>query len=81
MAIEEAVNYNARTMKYIDSILNCWLSKGIRTINGVRAYMKEWEERRKASSIKGQGKNGFCDYDQRSYDFDKLEKQLLGMEA
>lgn len=81
MAIEEAVNYNARTMKYIDSILNCWLSKGIRTINGVRAYMKEWEERRKASSGKGQGKNGFCDYEQRNYNFDKLEKGLLGWEA
>ena len=78
MAIEEAVNYNARTTKYITKILNCWISRGIKTVDDVRAYQREWENR-KNSSQNGNGKKStFCDYDQRQYDFDELEKKLLG---
>jgi DnaD/phage-associated family protein len=46
MAIEEAVNYNARTIKYITKILNCWISRGIKTAEGVRAYQREWDNKR-----------------------------------
>jgi DnaD/phage-associated family protein len=78
MAIEEAVNYNARTIKYITKILNCWISRGIKTADGVRAYQREWDNK-KNSSPNGNSKKGtFCDYDQRQYDFDELERKLLG---
>ena len=78
MAIEEAVNYNARTIKYISKILNCWIRKGIKTVDDARAYQREWENR-KNSYPNGNGKKStFCDYDQRQYDFDELEKKLLG---
>ena len=79
MAIEEAVNYNAKTMKYITKILNSWISNGLKTDYEVKAYQTQWAN--KKSSYAGQKvkKGGFCDYDQRNYDFDALEKQLLGI--
>lgn len=81
MAIEEAVNHNARTMKYIDKILFCWVGKGIKTVEGVEAYLREWEQKKKSSAKNGQAKSKFCDYDQRNYDFKELERGLLGLDG
>ena len=79
LAIEEAVNYNVKTMKYITNILNNWISNGIKTPEEVRAYQKEWANK-KDKNLKHHVKKGsFCDYEQRSYDFDALEKKLLGL--
>lgn len=41
MAIEEAVNYDAKTMKYISKILNSWISYGIKTGDEVKVYQKK----------------------------------------
>ena len=46
MAIEEAVNYNAKTMKYITKILNSWISNGIKTAEEVKAYQKKWANKK-----------------------------------
>ena len=78
MAIEEAVNYNARTMKYISKIINSWISNGIKTGDEVRAYQRKWANKKTNSLSQNVKKGSFCDYEQRSYDFDLLEKQLLG---
>ncbi|MCB2291030.1 DnaD domain protein [Clostridium sp. CS001] len=78
MAIEEAVNYNARTIKYIAKILNCWISRGIKTADGVHACRKEWDNKKSSSQSENRKKSTFCDYEQRQYDFDELEKKLLG---
>ncbi|MGH4121380.1 MAG: DnaD domain-containing protein [Clostridium sp.] len=78
MAIEEAVNYNARTIKYITKILDSWISRGIKTADGVRNYQREWDNKKNSSSNRNIKKGTFCDYDQRQYDFDELEKKLLG---
>ena len=78
MAIEEAVNYNARTIKYITKILNCWISRGIKTADGVRAYQRQWDNKKNSSPIGNRKKSTFCDYDQRQYDFNELERKLLG---
>jgi DnaD/phage-associated family protein len=78
MAIEEAVNYNARTIKYITKILNCWISRGIKTADGVRAYQMEWDNKKNSSPNGNRKKSTFCDYDQRQYNFDELERKLLG---
>ena len=78
LAIEEAVAYNAKTMKYISKVLSNWISSGIKTVQGVKAYQEKWANK-KNSNLKATVKNGsFCDYQQRSYDFDDLEKRLLG---
>jgi len=78
MAIEEAVNYNARTMKYISKIINSWISNGIKTGDEVRAYQRKWANKKTNNISQNVKKGGFCDYEQRNYDFDALEKQLLG---
>ncbi|MCB2300236.1 DnaD domain-containing protein [Clostridium tagluense] len=78
MAIEEAVKYNARTIKYITKILDCWISRGIKTADCVRAYQREWDNKKNSSSNGNIKKGTFCDYDQRQYDFDELERKLLG---
>jgi len=77
MAITEAVNYNAKTIKYIAKVLNCWISKGIKTAEQVIAYQEQWTNNNSAThNVKS---SNFCDYPQRTYDFDLLEKQLLGI--
>jgi len=78
MAIEEAVIYNAKTIKYIAEILNSWISHGIKTANEVRAYQEKWANKKKINLTQNPRKGGFCDFQQRTYDFDALEKKLLG---
>lgn len=79
MAIEEAVNYNAKTMKYITKILTSWISSGIKTAEEVKAYQRQWANRKTSYQSDNVKKGGFSDYEQRSYDFAALEKQLLGV--
>ncbi|HEY8888723.1 MAG TPA: DnaD domain protein, partial [Clostridium sp.] len=78
MAIEEAVIYNAKTMKYITKIINNWISNGIETADQVKAYQKSWDNKKASYLNLKVKKSDFCDYEQRTYDFDVLEKQLLG---
>jgi DNA replication protein DnaD len=58
--------------------LNCWISSGIKTAEGVRAYQREWDNKKNSYANENRKKGAFCDYDQRKYDFDELEKKLLG---
>ncbi|MBW9145277.1 DnaD domain protein [Clostridium sp. CM027] len=78
MAIDEAVEYNAKTIKYITKVLNSWISKGIKTAEQVKFYQKQWASKKSGRPSHNVKNGGFCDYDQRTYDFDLLEKQLLG---
>lgn len=79
MAIYEAVNYNAKTIKYIAKILNNWISNGIKTDEQVIIYQKQWANKKSSRTRQNVKSGGFCDYEQRTYDFDILEKQLLGL--
>ncbi|MBK5240780.1 DnaD domain-containing protein [Clostridium sp.] len=78
MAIEEAVKYDARTIKYISKILSSWISLGITTCDEVKAYQKKWVSKNTSNHTQNVKKGSFCDYEQRTYDFDDLEKKLLG---
>lgn len=80
LAIEEAVNYNARFIKYIERILCAWLKKGIKTPEAVRSYQEKWEKSR-VSGNKKDNEGGWNCYPQREYDFDKLERGLLGWDS
>jgi DnaD/phage-associated family protein len=79
MAIDEAVKYDARTLKYISKILSNWISLGIKTGDDVTAYQKKWVSKNaRAYHNQNVKKGSFCDFEQRTYDFDDLEKKLLG---
>jgi len=78
LAIHEAVNYNAKTIKYISQILDSWISKGIKTVEHVIAYQRQWVSKKNKEQEWSVKSGGFCDYEQRTYDFDILEKRLLG---
>ena len=67
---------NKADFKYIDGILNSWFKDGIKSIEDVdkrdvkKSYKKPSNFRPKLDS--------FNNYEQRNYDFDELEKKLLG---
>jgi DnaD/phage-associated family protein len=78
MAIDEAVIYNVKSIKYISNILNNWIKNGIKTAGDVRSYQKKWTYSKKNVQSPNIKKGSFCDFEQRTYDFDDLEKRLLG---
>jgi hypothetical protein len=62
MAIEKAVQYNAKNMNYIEKIMNNWIKDGINTAKtGFRKNMSGWNLT-----------------NERTYDFKELERKLLG---
>ncbi|WP_315117099.1 DnaD domain protein [uncultured Clostridium sp.] len=67
---------NKADFKYIDGILTSWFKDGIKSIEDVdkkdnkKVYKKAGDFKPKLDS--------FNNYDQRNYDFDELEKKLLG---
>lgn len=42
-AIEEAIKHNARSMAYIERVLNNWVDKGLNTIEGVNACKRDFK--------------------------------------
>jgi DnaD/phage-associated family protein len=78
MAITEAVNHNAKTVNYIAKILNNWIKCGIKTAKDVLVYQNKWANKKVTCLPSKVKKGGFCDYEQRVYDFGELEKRLLG---
>ena len=73
MAISEAVNYNAKNIKYISQVINSWINKGIKTVEEVIAYQKQWSgnNNNNNNSTRYVKSGGFCDYEQRTYDLDR----------
>ena len=78
------------SFEYADSILSKWKEKGIRTLSDIKAlddaHTKNKNESVRNQSVQnhsknstsGKTKNSFNDFDQRDYDYQKLEKKLLG---
>lgn len=72
---------NKADFKYIDGILNSWFKENIKTLEDI-----EKRDKKKTSSYSpakktsyNNAKNStFNDYSQRQYDYDELEKKLLG---
>ena len=67
-ALKEANEMGVRNLKYVKGILKNWKSKGFKS-----------EKPKKANYIKNE-KVGFNNFEPRSYDYDALEKKLLGWE-
>ena len=75
---------NRADFKYIDGILSKWFNDNIKTLDDVAIKDKQHKNNYKNSSTNYQ-KNlkaaGFNNFEPRSYDYDSLEKKLLGWDV
>ena len=74
------------SFEYADSILSKWKERGIRTLSDIKvldgehqknktAYNKNHTDSKPENSSKS--KNTFNDFNQRTYNYESLEKELL----
>lgn len=69
---------NKVEFKYIDGILNNWFTNNIKTLEDIEKRDKVKGNFKKNNYYENNKKDSFNNYEQRSYDFNKLEKELLG---
>ncbi|AJA50006.1 putative DNA replication protein DnaD [Clostridium pasteurianum DSM 525 = ATCC 6013] len=70
---------NKADFKYIDAILTNWFKEGIKTIKDIDTKdFKKAKFKKSSSNLNTGPKTNFNNYEQRSYDYDELEKKLLG---
>jgi DNA replication protein DnaD len=85
LALKEAVEENARSLRYVRKILDRWLSNKVLTVEEVENDKAEFAEGKNATKgVKNGSKDkrdNFNNFEQRSYDFDSLEKKLLGWDT
>lgn len=71
------------SFEYTDRILSNWKASGITTPEAVASADSEHQKKKKASTAaaasanRSGSKNKFTNFDQRSYDYEELEKMLL----
>jgi DnaD/phage-associated family protein len=68
------------SLSYADGILTRWNKRGVLTVADVRALDEEHEAKnrgQRAANTQKPAKNSANDFEQRSYDYEDLEKQLL----
>lgn len=84
LALEEAAQRNVKDLKYVIKILDRWLKNNILTVERVMEDKEEFEKKKNANKESTQKTNGktstFNNFEQREYDYDSLEKRLLGWE-
>lgn len=75
---------DSHRIEYADGILSRWLAEGLKTkeqiLAGEQKYRQERQEKPSGSKIPASGRpngNRFNDFKQNSYDFDRLEKEIL----
>ena len=75
---------NRADFKYIDGILSKWFNDNIKTLDDVAIKDKQHKNNYKNSSTNYQKNlkaSGFNNFEPRSYDYDSLEKKLLGWDV
>ncbi|MBQ4530872.1 MAG: DnaD domain protein [Lachnospiraceae bacterium] len=68
------------SFEYADTILKRWQEKGVKHLSDIHTLDTEFQknkERRNASSTPSNTNNRFLNFEQNSYDFDELERELL----
>ncbi|WP_053075348.1 phage replisome organizer N-terminal domain-containing protein [Clostridium carboxidivorans] len=83
LALQEAVEKDAREISYIKAILNRWLEHGLKTVEAVMADKRDFKNKKKKKEpnrqqFSSKKESTFNNFEQRSYDYDDLEKKLLG---
>ncbi|KMT22982.1 DnaD domain-containing protein [Clostridium cylindrosporum] len=70
-SIESAVMYNARNMGYISKVFNNLINAGVKTKEGLEAYIRDFEDKKNRKNI-GQGKEVQKPNDEYAPDIKKL---------
>lgn len=69
------------SFEYTDSILTNWKKKNVSTLEDIARIDEAFQQKKSASSAtniqNSSSKNKFNNFEQRSYDYDQLEKMLL----
>ncbi|GIM29869.1 hypothetical protein CPJCM30710_25350 [Clostridium polyendosporum] len=89
LALQQSVEANVRDIRYVKKILDRWLANKITTVKAVLLDRKNFESKKNSDSKSTAGKDNkkqyqsgkglrFTDYEQREYDYNALEKKLLG---
>lgn len=65
---------NKAELKYIDAILNSWFTNNVKTLQDIERVNKKSFKSKSTKTTKG----SFGDFEQRNYNFNELEKKLLG---
>jgi DnaD/phage-associated family protein len=68
---------NKADFKYIDAILNSWYKDGLKSLEEIEKKGTK-KSNYKYNSNKNKNKSNFTNYEQRDYNFNELEKKLLG---
>jgi len=69
---------NKAEFKYIDGILSSWFKEGLLTLEDIAKKDAKKPTYKKAPDYSKPSKDNFNNYEQRTYDYDDLEKKLLG---
>lgn len=69
---------NKADFKYIDAILNNWFKSNIKSLEDIEKKDKPKTNFKRNTFYNNNNKDTFNNYEQRSYDYDDLEKKLLG---
>lgn len=72
---------NKAEFKYIDGILTSWFKEGMKTIEDIAKRDVKKPSTKKNTNYKPNNNSTFNNFEQRSYNFDELEKKLLGWET
>jgi DnaD/phage-associated family protein len=68
---------NKAEMRYTDTILETWAKEGIHTLSDVAALDQKRPSKQVVSKSNLPSSNKFSNYNQRSYDYEELEKKAL----
>ena len=77
LALKKAIDNGARNIKYVKKILDSWLSNNIKTVEDVKAADEEFK-RKNTNAKQKKNEGNFNNFEQRTYDFESLERKLLG---
>ncbi|MFC0905874.1 DnaD domain protein [Clostridium sp. MT-14] len=90
LALQEAVESNKRDIRYAKAVLNRWKDNQLNTVQAVMADKKGFELKKnqknknkspgRSAPNYGKKESTFNNFKQRNYDFEDLEKKLLGWE-
>ena len=77
-----AERLNRADFKYIDGILTNWFNNNIKTLDDIAVKDNQFKKNYKKNTYnKNTSSNGFNNFEARSYDYEALERKLLGWDS